>query len=102
MTSKKDIRYILSRGKKIHTPLFVMLIVPSHSSSSKYAFIAGKKVGNAIARNRAKRVLREAVRTITPQLTNQFNYIFIARSQTKEVKVLKVIETLEGIRSRIK
>lgn len=49
-------------------------------SGAGVGFTATKKIGNAVARNRAKRRLREAARLMLPQLGRQaHDYVFIAR-----------------------
>jgi ribonuclease P protein component len=43
-------------------------------------FTATKRIGNAVARNRAKRRMREAARLLLPQFARPgFDYVFIAR-----------------------
>ena len=49
----------------------------------KMGFTATKKVGNAVIRNRAKRRLREAARTLLPELGMPgHDYVLIARDTT--------------------
>ncbi len=35
-------------------------------AATRFGFVASKRVGNAVARNRCKRLLREGVRAVTP------------------------------------
>jgi ribonuclease P protein component len=49
--------------------------------------MAGKRIGSAVARNRAKRLLREAVRARYPQLAPGWDLIFIARAPLAKVKL---------------
>jgi ribonuclease P protein component len=52
-------------------------------SSPRFGFTASKKLGNAVARNRVKRRLREAVRRIAPQMARSgFEYVLIGRKST--------------------
>jgi len=44
----------------------------------RLGFVASKKVGNAIRRNKAKRLLREATRQIFPTLNHTFEGILLA------------------------
>ena len=80
-------------GKSYAHPL-VVLIVQVHDRRSspedtrshpvdqprvKVGVAAGRTVGTAVYRNRAKRLLREAMRTLIPNMTSGLDLILIAR-----------------------
>lgn len=45
-----------------------------------------KKIGNAVERNRARRIIRAAFRDNLPYLKNGYDFVFVARSRTKHLK----------------
>lgn len=49
----------------------------------RVGFTCSKKVGNAVARNRAKRRLREAARIVLPELGREgWDYVLVGRKDT--------------------
>jgi len=63
--SSRDIQAIFDRSRRVSHPLIVALIAPTpegRGPEGRVVFVAGKRIGNAVKRNRAKRVLREALR----------------------------------------
>ncbi len=56
--------------------------------------VAGKKVGNAVNRNRAKRRLREAASQA--RLRSHTDYILIAEPTCSETKFRDLIEVISG------
>ena len=41
-----------------------------------------KKIGNAVERNRARRVIRAAYRSIEDKVSENYDFVFVARSKT--------------------
>jgi ribonuclease P protein component len=58
---------------------------------------AGKKLGNAVVRNRAKRLMREAVRQHAPTLASGWDLILIARAAIVPVKMADVADALGSL-----
>ena len=63
--SSREIEELFRRGRRLSNPFLMMLLVPTpqdRANAGRVAFIAGKKIGGAVVRNRARRLLREAAR----------------------------------------
>lgn len=64
MRLRKRWEYQLIRkmGCKYHTPHFVLLVLDSSKENSRLGITVTRKVGNAVQRNRLKRLVREFFR----------------------------------------
>lgn len=63
--SSREIDRLFADGRRFAHPLVIALVLPTPTGRGplgRVAFIAGKKLGGAVFRNRSKRVLRESVR----------------------------------------
>lgn len=63
---------------------------------NRTGFLASKKVGNAVARNRARRLMKESVRTMKPISKTGFDIIFIARNTINNRKCADVKKSIEA------
>ena len=62
--SKKEFERVFSCGKRLNGSLLrIRVAKASESDHARVAFAAPKRLGNAVFRNRCKRILREAARS---------------------------------------
>jgi len=57
----------------------MVLYVSPGSPDARPAFVAGRRVGGAVQRNRARRVLREAWRAVAPPVPQDSHIVVVAR-----------------------
>lgn len=61
--SRGDFERVFSRGRRLNdTLLRVRVLATGEGVPGRVAFVAAKRLGNAVFRNRCKRILREAAR----------------------------------------
>jgi ribonuclease P protein component len=81
----------------------VLNAAPNGEQAIRFGFVAGKKVGNAVRRNRARRLMREAVRLRLPRLKPGWDLVWIARASIAEADAATVSSSVEEalVRSRL-
>lgn len=80
LRNKKDFLRIYSKGKSIGDRYIVLFFKRNNLDYYRKAFLASKKVGNSVKRNRARRLMKESVRLLEFDLPKGYDYIFIARN----------------------
>ena len=61
----------------------------------RYGITTSKKIGCAVERNRAKRVIRAAFSQLEGRNNGSYDFVFVARTKTSKVKMQKVLEQME-------
>ncbi|MEY8561517.1 ribonuclease P protein component [Eggerthellaceae bacterium 3-80] len=94
--SKEEIANLFSSGKRLRTPYLTLIMLPKkeHDLNGRVAFIAGKKNGNAVWRNKAKRRMRAICQDLKGPWS-AYNIVFLAKSNICEVSYSKVLTASE-------
>lgn len=96
----KEFRFLFKKGDSIVTDAFVCYARESKRRVNRIGIVTGKKVGNAVKRSRARRVIREAFRLIDPLLREKtqkrYDFIFVARAKTPAMKSTQVYRQMEN------
>ena len=74
-----DVERVRQQGKSRHHPLVILLMQPNELNVPRFAFIASRRMGVAVRRNRAKRLLRASVRQHLNEIVPGWDCVFIAR-----------------------
>jgi ribonuclease P protein component len=85
ITDEYEYKQVIHNGRLVRSTRFKAYVLKGESLERKAGFVAGKRVGSAWRRNRAKRLLKEAYRHLKCRLRKDgFKVIFVARKATAE------------------
>lgn len=95
--SKRDFEKVFSQGRRYnHSLVRMTLLRGDEGDRGKIAFVAAKRLGNAVFRNRCKRVLREAARACDLPANNA-HIILFATWRTHDSSPAEVSKALGGL-----
>ena len=94
LTSSNDYLRVRRLGKSYAHPLVVLITHLNELGYTRVAVSAGRRVGNAVKRNRAKRLLREAIRTQMNLIAPGWDIVMVARQPLPEAKFQDVAEAV--------
>ena len=86
MNDNKDFLTLYKKGRYAASKYSVIYVRPNGRPFNRLGITAGKKVGNAVCRNRAKRLIRLAYRQSELMLPIGIDIVIVARSQICSVK----------------
>lgn len=76
-----EFRRAYNRGKAYVTPEFVLYIVKGRPGRTRLGITVSRKIGTAVKRNRAKRVITAAFDMAASELSGGYDYVVVARSR---------------------
>ena len=104
LTRSEDFKRVRRSGKSYAHPL-VVLIAQMHDqprTHTRVGVAAGRTVGTSVDRNRAKRLLREAMRSILPGTASNVDLLLIARPALVSATLEETRQALLALLGRAK
>jgi ribonuclease P protein component len=105
LRGSNDFQKVYRRGKRYDAVLMTLFVLPNSLSSNRLGVTASRKaLGNAVQRNRAKRLLKEAFRLRGSSLSGlqqRYDWVINAKRRLPSVKVGAAIEELDSLVSRV-
>lgn len=100
LTRSIDFKRVRNQGKSFAHPLVVLVKLPSTEKQPRVGISTSRSVGNAVQRNRAKRLLRESIRPSLPLLLPGWDLVLIARSRLVTSAFQDVKTAVDGLLRR--
>ncbi len=92
-----EFRRAYKKGKALVCPYGVIYIIKNRFGITRLGITAGKKIGNAVCRNRAKRVISAAFRACLPEIKEGYDFVIVARHKILRVKSTTVEESFKAL-----
>lgn len=98
-----DFRRVGRLGERYPDPFFSLTAAPQKQKSApRFGFVVSTKIDKrAAARNRIKRLLREAVSSRLETVPNGFDLVFVARTEIKGESYEKIRAAVDQVLSKV-
>lgn len=102
LTSPTDFERVRRDGRSYAHPLVVLAACRAEpaQTASRLGVTAGRSVGSAVRRNRAKRLMREAARSLAPRIASGWDLVLIGRAPLLGCKMPEVREAVAQLLRR--
>lgn len=112
LTENREFSEIYKRGKNVVGAYLVLYYLKNeHSKKSvikvdcdeiKYGITVSKKIGKAVKRNRAKRLIKESIRLNPKFFSKDYTYVFVARNRINNANFYDVQKNIRYLLSKVK
>ncbi len=97
--NNRDFSFLFKKGESVVNYAFVCYFKPRRAGKNRLGLVTGKKIGNAVKRNRSRRIIREAFRLFEPILKEKtdrrFDFVFVARAKTPSLKSGQILRLMK-------
>ena len=100
LTQSTDFKRVRQLGKSYAHPLVILIVLANEKDHSRFAVSAGRSVGNAVERNRAKRLMRESVRQKFQKISTGWDVVMIARRGAAQAHLSEIDLTITNLLKR--
>lgn len=92
----REFKRLYYKGQFCARGCVVVYAMKTRRRANRLGLTAGKSVGNAVKRNRAKRLMRESYRLSADKLKNGYDVIIVARASIVGKKLDKVMRDVNN------
>ena len=85
----------------MYTRYAIVFVSENKNNMQRFGFVASKKTGNAVQRNRIKRLFREFVKNNKEKFKEGTDYIFVGKAVLKEKVGTLKYEDIERDMSKV-
>ena len=94
LNQNREFLYLYKKGSCFIGPLVVLYVKKNRYQNKRLGVTVGKKIGKAVVRNRAKRIIRESYRINEHSVKNGYDIVIVARNRINGKKMQEVEKNL--------
>ena len=98
----KKFQAVYKSGRSYANRMVVLYVLSNNDNVRRVGFAAGKKLGNAVVRNRVKRLLRESYRLNQFKLINGVDLIVVGRQAAIKADRMAVTQAFVNLCNKAK
>ena len=92
LTRNNEFARAYTRGKSFVHPHVVLYVNKNRLGRTRVGITASKKIGNAVTRNRARRVLRAALYEVLPPETPRLKSTQVAKTLERQLRAAGLVQ----------
>ena len=96
LRNQKDFNRVYRKGDSRGSKYVVVLYSKNRLDYTRTAFVASKKVGNSVQRNRSRRLMRESYYSIGKFVKEGYDIVFVARNTINDAGKEEVQRSMYG------
>ena len=101
VTSDRDFRRIYKRGRSYAGPFIVVYAERDRLRRSRLGITVTAKIGKAVVRNRIKRRIKEAYRTLEDYIVPGYSLVIVSRSRAKDAAYADIVSDLRYLLKKL-
>lgn len=90
INQNREFQRVYAKGKSFVSPGLVSYVLRNRKGTVRLGITTSRKTGNAVRRNRSRRVIREAFRAVCPAVSPGYDLVFVARVRTPRMKSTEI------------
>jgi len=102
LTKRRDFRIVFKEGVSLSSQYLVIYARPNELNCNRLGLSVSKKIGNAVIRNRIKRLLREALRELLHGWTFYYDFVVVAKKSSAEGKIEDFVRDINKLKDSLK
>ena len=101
LTKRREFDLVFKEGSSLASENLVIYATLNELGFSRLGLAVSKKIGKAVARNRIKRLSREAMRTMSGDISLHYDFVFVARKLSADSGMDDIMRDIKRFLSRL-